>query len=121
MTTIEEFKTYCLSKTATTIDFPFDQHVLCFKVKNKLFALTNLKDNPPEVNLKCEPELADLLRSKYKAIVPGFHMNKKHWNTVVLNGSVPETELQFLIDMSYDLVVKKLNKADRDALIHQRS
>ncbi len=121
MTTIEDLKAYCLSKAAATIDFPFDQHVLCFKVKNKLFALTNLKDKPPEVNLKCEPELADLLRGKYKAITAGYHMNKKHWNTIILNGSVPVAELKFLIDMSYDLVVKNLKKADRDALTHQRS
>lgn len=121
MTTIEELKTYCLNKTATTIDFPFDQHVLCFKVKNKLFALTNLKNNPPEVNLKCEPELAELLRRKYEAIVPGYHMNKKHWNTLTLNGSVPESELKFLIDMSYDLVVKNLKKSERDSLTYHRS
>jgi predicted DNA-binding protein (MmcQ/YjbR family) len=80
---------------------------------NKIFALCNVYDSPLEVNLKCEPELSELLQKKYHAIKPGYHMNKRHWITVTLDNSLPEHEVHFLIDLSYELVIKKLNKAEQ--------
>jgi len=112
---IEDFREYCLSKNKVTEEFPFDEVTLVFKVCNKLFALTGL-DNPEfAINLKCDPEWAEELRETYDGvIVPGYHMNKKHWNTVYVNGSIPEKLLRKLIDHSYSLVVKGLPKNLRD-------
>lgn len=114
---IEDFREYCLSKNKVTEEFPFDEVTLVFKVCNKLFALTGL-DNPEfAINLKCDPEWAEELRETYDGvIVPGYHMNKKHWNTVYVNGSIPEKLLRKLIDHSYSLVVKGLPKNLRDTL-----
>jgi len=114
---IEDFREYCLNKNKVTEEFPFDEVTLVFKVCNKLFALTGL-DNPEfAINLKCDPEWAEELRETYDGvIVPGYHMNKKHWNTVYVNGSIPEKLLRKLIDHSYSLVVKGLPKNLRDTL-----
>ncbi len=114
---IEEFREYCLNKNKVTEEFPFDEVTLVFKVCNKLFALTGL-DNPEfAINLKCDPEWAEELRETYDGvIVPGYHMNKKHWNTVYVNGSIPEKLLKKLVDHSYNLVVKGLPKSLRDTL-----
>ena len=117
MKCLEDLKTYCLQKIGSTIDFPFDQHTLVFKVSDKMFALSNINEAVTRVNLKCEPELAELLRQKYDAVKPGYHMNKRHWNTVTLDGSIPEDEILFMIDMSYDLVVKGLAKKTQKALL----
>ncbi len=81
-----------------------------------MFALCNVNDKPLELNLKCDPELSELLREKYDAVKPGWHMNKHHWNTVTLDGSIPEREVLELIDMSYELVVKSLSKSERAKL-----
>lgn len=110
---IESFRNYCLNKKGVTESFPFDEHTLVFKVMNKMFALTSLKrwdagDN--SINLKCDPVWAEELRTQYNAIVPGFHMSKKHWNTVAFNQDVPQEMIQKLIDHSYDLVVSNFTK-----------
>ena len=107
---IEAFRTYCLAKSATTESFPFDQDVLVFKVMNKMFALTSLKkweNGDYSVNLKCEPERALLLREKYpNDIIPGYHMSKKHWNTICIqDGALDDTQVMELIDHSYALIL----------------
>ena len=113
---IEEIRDYCLAKPGVTEGFPFDEVTLVFKVMNKMFALTGLEGDPPYVNLKCDPDEALVLREMYTAVTAGYHMNKKHWNTVVVDGSLPKSELQKMIDESYRLVVKGLKKADKETL-----
>lgn len=108
---IEALREYCLLKPGTTEEFPFDEDTLVFKVAGKIFALTSLTDwerGEPTVNLKCDPERAVELRERYSEVKPGFHMNKKHWNTVSLNESLADTAVRELIDHSYELVVSKL-------------
>ncbi len=110
---IEEYYTYCLSKKGVTEDFPFDQDTLVFKVGGKMFALTSLKkweEGDHSVNLKCEPDYALELRSIYQAVLPGYHMNKKHWNTIHFNQDLPDKMVYELINHSYDLVFKSLPK-----------
>ena len=114
--TFESLRAYCLRKNGVTESFPFDESTLVFKVMGKMFALTSLERSPLSVNLKCDPERAIELRERYAAVQPGYHMNKKHWNTIVLDGTVPAPELCELIDHSYDLVVDSLKKSDRIAL-----
>lgn len=106
---IEEIRDYCLSKPYTEEGFPFDEDTLVFKVFGKMFLLISLS-NPDSFNVKCEPELAVELREKYSEVIPGYHMNKKLWNTVFLNGSIKSAELLEMIDHSYDEVVKTLPK-----------
>jgi len=114
---LEIIRDYCLAKPGVTEDFPFDEEVLVFRVMGKIYLLTNIeKQDPASINLKCDPERAMALRAQYQAVTPGYHMNKKHWNTVVLDGSVPDDEVWSWIDHSYTLVVKGLKRADRDAL-----
>lgn len=107
---IEEFQTYCLSKKGVEETFPFDEVTLVFKVMGKMFALTGLDREEFTVNLKCDPERAEELRADHPEIIPGFHMSKKHWNTVSFEGSLSEKLLTEMIDHSYDLVVSKLTK-----------
>jgi len=107
--TVSEIRTYCLGKPGRIVeDFPFDEETLVIKVHGKMFLLTSLTDQPPALNLKCDPELALDLRARYDAVLPGYHMNKKHWNTVTLDGSVPVKELLGMIDHSYEQVVRGL-------------
>lgn len=113
---IETLREYCLSKKAASEDFPFDEVTLTFKVLGKIFAITGLDAEVPAVNLKCEPERAIELREEYEEIQPGYHMNKKHWNTVHFENGLEDDFLFELIDHSYDLVVKGLRKKDRDFL-----
>jgi Uncharacterized protein conserved in bacteria len=94
---------YCISKKGSTETFPFGDDTLVFKVKEKIFALVNL-DGDLSINLKCDPVLAIDLRERYSSVIPGYHMNKKHWNTVLLDGSVPDKEVFSWIDHSYDLI-----------------
>jgi predicted DNA-binding protein (MmcQ/YjbR family) len=110
---IEEFYTYCLQKKGVTEHFPFDQQTLAFKVVGKIFALTDVISFN-SINLKCNPEKAIELRERFLAIQPGFHMNKKHWNTVILNEDVDDQLLKELIDHSYFLVFQSLPKKIRD-------
>ena len=107
---IENFRTICLNKPGTTEDFPFDDKTLVFKVMGKMYALCRLETDPMQVNLKCDPERAELLREEYGSILPGYHMNKKHWNTLVLDGDIPTRLFLELLDHSYDLVFQKLPK-----------
>jgi len=104
---IEEFREYCLKKKGVTEEFPFDEYTLVFKVKGKMFALTNLEGDW-NLALKCDPERANELREQHSSIRPGYHMNKVHWNTVLMDGSLNERLVLELIDHSYDLVVAKL-------------
>lgn len=106
---IEGFRNYCLSKGLVTEEFPFDKETLVYKVAGKIFTITNI-ENFISINLKCDPEEAILLREKHSAVFPGYHMNKKHWNTVDMDGSIPCKMLEMWIDNSYDLVVKTLPK-----------
>jgi predicted DNA-binding protein (MmcQ/YjbR family) len=105
---LTEFREYCLSKPRATEGTPFGPDVLVFKVRDKMFALAALDEVPPNVNLKCDPELALDLRDRYEQVTPGYHMNKRHWNTVEIEGAIPDVELRKMIDHSYDLVIKKL-------------
>lgn len=113
---IEEFRTYCLQKIGVTEELPFDEFTLCFKVGGKIFALTNLESKPLSFNVKCDPEKAVALREMYACVQPGYHMNKKHWNTIRADGSVSRKLLQEWIDDSYNLVVASLSKVQRQAL-----
>jgi predicted DNA-binding protein (MmcQ/YjbR family) len=101
---IVTLREYCLSKKNVTEGLPFGEDTLVFKVKGKIFALANL-DGDLSVNLKCDPSYALELREKYRSVIPGYHMNKKHWNTILLDGSVPDKEVFSWIDHSYDLVI----------------
>ncbi len=108
---IEQFRIYCLSKKGVTESFPFDEKTLVFKVMGKVFALCGLERQPFAVNLKCNPERSIELREMYEqSIMEGFHMNKKHWNTVVPNTSFSDDFFVELIDHSYELVVSGLTK-----------
>ncbi len=113
---IEEFRDYCLSKKGVEETFPFDEVTLVFKVMGKMFALTGLEHEEFKVNLKCDPEKALEYREEYEDILPGWHMSKKHWNTVHFERSLETGFLIELIDHSYDLVVAKLKKSDREIL-----
>ncbi len=104
---IEEIRAYCLSKNGTEESFPFDDTTLVVKVGGKIFILINLQGDS-SMNLKCDPERAIELRESNPAIIPGWHMNKKHWNTVILDGSLPKKLVLEMVDHSYNLVVKSL-------------
>jgi predicted DNA-binding protein (MmcQ/YjbR family) len=97
-------------------DYPFGDDVAVFKVGGRVFALCSLAGHPGTVSLKCDPTLAEALRDRYPAVRPGYHLNKRHWNTIELDGSVPTDELAELVDHSWELVVAKLPRRDRDAL-----
>jgi predicted DNA-binding protein (MmcQ/YjbR family) len=118
---LAEFREYCLNKPGATEGTPFGPEVLVFKVGGKMFALATLDDVPTTVNLKCDPDLALDLRDRYEQVRPGYHMNKKHWNTVEIEGGIPAVELRSMIDHSYELVVKSLPKALRTDQRRQRA
>lgn len=103
---IESLREYCISKKDVTESFPFGDDTLVFKTHGRIFALVNLEGDL-SINLKCDPGLAIELRERYSSVMPGYHMNKKHWNTVRIDGSVPDRELFSWIDHSYDLVSKR--------------
>lgn len=111
----ESLRAYCLSLPAVTETFPFDEQTLVFKVKDKMFALTDV-DSFASINLKCDPERAIELREQHDSILPGYHMNKKHWNTVLLDGSLGDKLVKELILHSYQLVVAGLPKKLREEL-----
>jgi predicted DNA-binding protein (MmcQ/YjbR family) len=112
---VEDFRDYCLSKEGVTESFPFDSSTIVFKIGGKLFALAGIEFFA-SVNLKCDPERSIELRETFNGINPGFHMNKKHWNTVTVESDVPNQLLLELIDHSFDLVYKSLTKKIRDGL-----
>ena len=113
--TLEEYVEYCMAKPGVTDHFPFDENTLVFKVMGKMFALADAEDFDG-INLKCDPELAIELREQYDAVNAGWHMNKTHWNTVIVNGDAPDKKIYEWIDLSYDLVVKSLTKKQREEL-----
>lgn len=119
MTVLDDLREYCNSMPGATEDFPFDDVTLVVKVRGKIFALMATDQDPdtPSINLKCEPTLAEMLRETYPAVVPGYHMNKRHWNTVTVDGSIPEPEIHEMIDHSYEQVVKSLPRKEREALM----
>jgi predicted DNA-binding protein (MmcQ/YjbR family) len=110
---LAEFREYCLTKPGAGEETPFGPDVLVFKVGGKMFALAALDEMPPTANLKCDPDLALDLRDQYEQVRPGYHMNKKHWNTVEIEGGIPHIELRKMIDHSYELVAASLPKARR--------
>ena len=112
---LAQFREYCLSKPRATEETPFGPDVLVFKVACKMFALATLDEVPTTVNLKCDPDLALDLRDRYEQVTPGYHMNKKHWNTVEIGSGIPDAELRKMIDHSYDLVTKRLSGAKAKA------
>ena len=103
---LEQFREYCLRKPGAAEGTPFGEDVLVFKVGGKMFALAALDEIPATANLKCDPDLALELRDRYEQVRPGYHMNKKHWNTVELGGEIPDLDLRKMVDHSYELVVK---------------
>lgn len=114
---IEEFRVFCLQQKGVTEEFPFDENTLVFKVMGKMFALTGLNNERFSVNLKCDPDYAEELREQYTSIIPGWHMNKKHWNTVYFDeGDLNKKLLKELIIHSYNLVVSKLTNKLKDEL-----
>ncbi len=112
---IEKFRAYCLAKKGVTENFPFDDTTLVMKVLDKMFALGNL-DGDLNINLKCDPEKAIELREQYPAVKPGYHMNKKHWNTIEVDGSIATVTIEQWINDSYNLVVSKMTKKQREML-----
>ena len=114
---LQEFRKYCGKKKGVTEAFPFDEETLVIKVGSKMFALTDIKSKEFSINLKCDPMLSQALRQEYSAIKPGYHMNKVHWNTILIDGTVAVEKILFLIDLSYDLVVKGLKKSEREAIL----
>ena len=112
---VEEFRMYCLNKPGVTESFPFDENTLVFKVMNKMFALTGLKNEELRVNLKCDPEEAIELRDTLDYVLPGYHMSKVHWNTIVC-ANATDSELKEWTDDSYNLIVASLTKKLRQEL-----
>lgn len=114
---IEELRSYCLAKHGATESCPFGPDTLVFKVGDKIFLLTGLDSHPLSFNAKCDPEQAVTLRDQYpNSIFPGYHMNKKHWNTVQINGELTNNQLHELIDLSYNLVVSSLSQKMRERI-----
>lgn len=112
-----ELERVCLGLPGTGAEFPFDEATSVFKVAGKMFALSALKAQPLQVSLKCDPDLAVTLRMTHPAITPGYHLNKRHWNTVVLDGSVPDQLVRQMIEDSYDLVVGGLSRLQQEKLM----
>ena len=117
---VEAFREYCLAKPGATEDMPFGEEHLVFKIAGKMFALLGLEEIPATANLKCDPDRALELRDRYEEVTAGYHMNKKHWNTVEIGGGIPEAELRKMIDHSYELVVQGLPKAARAKIKNSR-
>ncbi|WP_029111952.1 MmcQ/YjbR family DNA-binding protein [Mycobacterium sp. URHB0044] len=107
---------HCGGLPAAVEDYPFGDGLAVFKVGGKIFALIPLAADPPSVSLKCDPDLALHLRDRHQAVRPGYHLNKRHWNTVDLDGSIDDDECREMIDHSYDLVVGRLTRAKRAEL-----
>lgn len=112
---LEKIREYCLSKLGVTECFPFDQQTLVFKVGGKMFALIDV-EIPESINVKCDPEKAIELRERYPAILPGYHMNKKHWNTVQLNQGLSDQLILSFLNESYQLVYQSLTKKQRSEI-----
>ncbi len=113
-------KAYLLSQPEAEEDYPFGPEAAVFKIRNKMFALLMETKGQARVNLKCDPDEALALRDIFAAVTPGYHMNKKHWNTVHLDGSVPDGEIERMMDMSFQLVVQGMPKAKRPLITHSK-
>ena len=113
---IETIREYCLRKKGVSEDFPFNETTLVFKVMNKMFLLASLDSVPLQINLKCDPEKAVELREKYDSVESAYHMNKTHWNSVLIDRTIPDKEILKWIDDSYNLVVSGLKKSEKEKL-----
>jgi predicted DNA-binding protein (MmcQ/YjbR family) len=111
---------YALTKNGTIEDYPFGAGVIVMKVAGKMFALLAKREGQERLSLKCDPNYAEILRQQHESITAGYHLNKRHWNTVALDGSIPEQEVRTFIDHSYDLVVKSLTREKRATLIGEK-
>ena len=111
--TLDKLRDYLLAKPQAVEEFPFDTVTLVVKVCGKMFGLVSTGRTPLQMNLKCLPEKAEVLREQFPSIIPGYHMNKRHWNTLIIDGSLPEDLVFSLIDDSYELVVKGIPKSKR--------
>jgi predicted DNA-binding protein (MmcQ/YjbR family) len=111
-----KLREHCLAFPGSVETFPFGPQTSVFKVSGKIFAISRLRENPLRVSLKCEPLLAEQLREAHAAVSPGYHLNKRHWNTVIIDGSLPERVVRDMIEDSYDLIVSKLPRSRRRAL-----
>lgn len=116
MLTRDELRAYCMKLTGTVEEFPFGPEAAVYKVMNKMFALIPVDASPHSISLKCDPQKALMLRDNYEAITGGYHLNKRHWNTISIDGEVPDGLIYEMIEDSYDLVVAKLTKKQRDEL-----
>ena len=117
---LEQLENFLLSKQGATKEFPFGDDVAVFKVKNKMFALYGFEQNIIRLNIKCDPNDAVAYREIYECVIPGYHMNKKHWNTVILDGTMDDENLKIMIDDSYDLIVNKLTKKEKESLLLEK-
>ena len=113
---LDELREYCLLKKGVEECLPFGDDTLVFKVMGKMFLLTGIESQPVQFNVKCDPDKAIELREKYSCILPGYHMNKQHWNTIICDGSVSKKQIQEWIDDSYNLIVSSLTKKLKTAL-----
>jgi predicted DNA-binding protein (MmcQ/YjbR family) len=111
-----ELRAHCLSLNGAVETFPFGTETSVFKVAGKMFALSRLRETPLRVSVKCEPGLAEQLRGAYAAVIPGYHLNKRHWNTVTIDGSLHDQMIEDMVEDSYDLVVSGLSKARQRSL-----
>ena len=114
---IEFLREYCLSKKEVTESFPFGNSTLVFKVKEKIFLFASLEESTLQFNLKCDPDKAIEFREQYDAVQPGYHMNKKHWNTIIADGTIPTKIIKEMIDDSYLLIIKSLPKKQQEDLL----
>ena len=114
--TLKKIENYCIGKAAVSVSYPFDETARVYKVMKKIFVIISEANDPLHINLKCDPSDAQALRAQHSAILPGFHMNKLHWNTLLLDGLIPNRLVFELINHSYDLVASGLSVADRKKL-----
>lgn len=121
MIDLEILRNYCSQKKGVTEDFPFNDVTMVIKVGSKMFALISLNEQPLRMNLKCDPFAAEQLRQMYPSILPGYYMNKRHWNTIILNGTIPDKIIFKMIDDSYELVFAKLRKKEKEVIKKSRN
>lgn len=114
---LEKLIKYCLSQKGASEDYPFGPEPLVMKIASKMFSLISEKDGKIHISLKCDPFIAQSLRQQYPAIKPGYHLNKEHWNTVIIDGTIPDKELKWMIQHSYDMVIKTLIKKERETIL----
>ena len=118
---LEELRSYCLQKKGALVDFPFDDVTMVIKVDGKMFILIAIDYDPIRINLKSDPFVSGGLRERYNAVTPGYHMNKRHWNTVILDNTIPDDIIKEMIDDSYELVFSKLSKKNKELIMQSKS